>query len=41
MKQMEKHCPDGLKNLKKFYNWAKDRDSEYGLLQDIVKSFSN
>lgn len=39
IKQMEKQCPKGLKNLKKWYNWAQDRDSEYGLLKDIVQSY--
>ena len=39
LRQMEKHYPKGLKSLKKFYNWAKDGDSEYELLRTITKSF--
>ena len=39
IKQMEKQCPTGLRNLRKWYNWANDRDTEYGLLKDIVQSY--
>ena len=39
LRQIEKHYPKGLKSLKKFYNWAKDGDSEYELLRSITKSF--
>ena len=38
LKQLEKNFPKGTKHLKDFYNWSKDRDSEFNLLQKISKS---
>ena len=38
LKQLEKNFPKGTKHLKDFYNWSKDRDSEFNLLQKICKS---
>ena len=41
LKTLEDNFPQqskGLKKLKDFYNWATDRDSEYDLLQRIIKS---
>ncbi|CAB4068275.1 CAPNN [Lepeophtheirus salmonis] len=39
---LEQHFPEGskgLKKLKQFYNWAKDKDSEFDLLKKIIKTF--
>ena len=38
LKKLEEQYPAGLNNLKAFFNWAKDRDSEHDILKSIVRN---
>lgn len=41
LKKLEENFPQhakGLRKLKEFYNWATDSESEFALLNNIIKS---
>jgi hypothetical protein len=37
LKKLEEQFPGGMNNLSAFFNWTRDRDSEYDVLKAIVQ----